>query len=309
MKVLITGAGGFVGRRLAEKLVQEDSYEVYGIGRTPQAIEGVNFKCIDIRDRDEVFKFMAKNKFISVIHTAAKAGVWGSKKEYWDINYKGTLNLLDSAKKNGVRNFIYTSTPSVVFGDKSISGADEQSLKYPKHFLTHYAHSKANAEKEVLKRNSLNFFTTALRPHLIYGPGDPHILPRLLESNKLNRLRIVGNGDNKVNVTHIDLVVKAHELALKNIAKCAGKAYFLGDKAPVNLWDFINQMLVANGQSPVSKKVDIKSAYRIGFLMEVLYKILAIKKDPPMTRFVALQLGTDHFFNMNAIEKDLVELF
>ncbi len=310
MKILVTGAGGFLGKEICKQLIESKMGEIHGVGRNhyPELEEFnlAQYK-LDIRNALDVNSFFETHQFDAIIHTAAKAGIWGDLEEYFSINTLGTRNLLNAALNNKVRYFVYTSTPSVVFGRKSISNGDE-SLQYPKKFLTHYAYTKSLAESEVLSIPGEKMQTVALRPHLIYGPGDPHILPRLIEKNKKGKLLIIGEGKNKVDVTHVATAAKAHLDALKSMIKKSdlfGEAYFIGDKEPVVLWDFINQMLLNAGQKPIKKKINQRICYFLGFLCEFVYKFLPSSKEPPMTRFVCLQLSTDHYFSHEKAEKNL----
>ncbi len=310
MKVLVTGAGGFLGKEICKQLIESSKGEVHGIGRNHYAsleeLDMDQFK-LDIRDPLAVNHFFEEQKYDAVIHVAAKAGVWGKFSDYYEINYRGTCNLINAALNTKVKYFVYTSTPSVVFGSKSLSGADE-TLPYPSKFLTDYAHTKTLAEKTVLAVDKEKMQTCALRPHLIYGPGDPHIEPRLLEMNRKGRLRIIGDGKNKVDVTHVSRAAEAHVKALKAMEKnpsLSNQAYFIGDEEPVVLWDFINSMVKKAGQKPVTKRIGQKLCYLLGGIFEFIYSFLPRSLEPPMTRFVCLQLSEDHYFSHEKAKRDL----
>lgn len=306
MKILITGAGGFLGFEIATMLVAKN-YEVINFSRSHHtALDSLNIKTRvgDLRNYSDVER--ALKGIEAVFHVAALAGVWGKESEYFSINYDGTKNIVNAARKAGIKKFIYTSTPSVVFGDKALCGQDE-SAPYPKSFLTFYAHSKRLAEEYVLKSNSPQFLTCAIRPHLIWGKGDPHILPRLSDRAKKGQLKIIGDGQNLVDVTHVKNAAHAHILAFDkiNIDTISGQAYFIGQERPVNCWEFINQMLAAAGVSPVTKKISYKLAFNLGFIFEKIYSTFKIYKDPPMTRFVALQLSHSHYYSHDKAKKEL----
>lgn len=296
-KVLITGGGGFLGRNITKLLIKKN-YEVHTFQRNfyPELETlGVKQHLGDLLNIDQI-----KNALIgidSVIHTASKVGMNGTFQEFYLANFIGTQNLVLAMKEMKIKNLIYTSTPSVVFGKDDIIFADE-SIPYPKKFLSHYAHSKMLAEEYVLKSVDESFFAVALRPHLIFGPGDTNLIPRVVEARKKNKLKIVGDGRNLVDVIYIDNAAYAHYLALEKInSHISGHVYFIG-QGPVNLWNFTNEILQHFNLPSVKKRISLNTAYLIGYIIEFILKILKLDHiHPPMSRFIALQLGKSHFFN------------
>ena len=261
----------------------------------------------DLKKKEDV-EHALNQGFDAVFHVAALAGVWGKFEDYYDINFLGTKNLLESAITHGVQKLVYTSTPSVVFNKDDILGAGEEQ-PYATKFLNPYAETKTMAEKLVLEsNNSETFMTCAIRPHLIWGPGDPHIFPRLIEKGKQGKLRIVGDGENLVDIIYVENAAIAHVLAFENLSRSSrvcGQAYFVGQERPVKLWDFINQVLGFVKVDPITRSIDVSSAYRLGWIMEKAYKALGINKpEPPMTRFVALNLGKSHYFSHEKARRD-----
>lgn len=311
MRILVTGGGGFLGTYVVKELLKRPQYQVINFSRhnyAHLAELGVPTVKGDIRKREDVEKVLADGQFEAIIHVAALAGVWGRHQDYLDINYFGTKNLLEVAREKGVKRFVYTSTPSVVFGKDDLLGVNEEQ-PYPTEFLTSYAESKTMAEKLVLQFNdSSTFLTCALRPHLIWGPGDPHLFPRVIQKGREGKLKIVGDGENLVDIIYVENAALAHVQALEALAphtRVCGQAYFIGQERPVKLWDFINQILGFVKVDPVSAHVDIKTAYRIGWLMEKTFKLAGIQKpEPPMTRFVALNLGKSHYFSHEKAKRD-----
>lgn len=306
-KILVTGGGGFVGKALA-KMATDQGIEtiVAGRHRYPE-VEKYGIQCIQGDIRDEQFADYVCKDVDTIFHVAAIAGIWGPWKEYYSINVKGTENILKSCRKNGIPNLVYTSTPSVVFNKTSIENGDE-SLPYPERFLCNYAKSKVIAEKMVLAANSDNLATCALRPHLIWGPGDPHLVPRLLEKGRTGQLKIVGGGNNLVDISFIDNVAHAHILAGKNLSgtrSCAGKPYFISQGEPVNLWNWINTLFERVGIPAIKQTVPFSLAYFMGAIMEMTYTVLMKKEEPRMTRFLAEQLAKSHYFSISNIKKDL----
>lgn len=306
-KVLVTGGGGFVGKALVARLL-EKNVEVIALGRNdyPEVRRmGAEMAIGDIRDKDFVLR--VSRGCDTLFHTAAKAGIWGDRRQYLSINVGGTGNVLTACHQNNIPRLIYTGTPSVVFEGDDIKGGDE-SLPYARKFLCYYAESKSRAEELILKANSANLKTTSLRPHLIWGPGDTNLIPRILERGRNQDLRIVGDGDNLVDISYIDNVVQAHLLAakdLENEGRSQGRAYFISQGEPVNLWDWINSLFSRLDIPPVNRRISFRKAWFAGLTMECYYKALRYKEEPPMTRFLAEQLARSHWFSIRAAARDL----
>jgi nucleoside-diphosphate-sugar epimerase len=238
---------------------------------------------------------------------AAKAGVWGKRSEYERVNVQGTLNCVQACRENSVPALVYTSTPSVVFDGRDINGGDE-TLAYARRPLCQYAVTKILAEQHVLTANSPALKTVAIRPHLVWGPGDPHLLPRLIARARAGRLKIIGNGLNRVDITYIDNVVEAHILAAQNLlesATAAGQAFFIGQEEPVYLWHWINTLLATAGLNRIEKRIPYQAAYLLGLALEGAYRFIRVSREPPMTRFVAQQLARSHWFNHEKAKKVL----
>jgi nucleoside-diphosphate-sugar epimerase len=243
----------------------------------------------------------------AVIHTAAKPGVWGPFAEYFAANVLGTQNILDACRAEGVRKLVYTSSPSVVHAGGDLENADE-SLPYPAHYETHYPKTKAEAERRVLAANGPELAAVALRPHLIWGPGDNHLTPRILARGKAGRLRRIGSAEKLVDATYIDNAAAAHLNALDRLdvgAACAGKPYFIANDEPQPIWTLINGILDAGGLPPVTRAFPLWAGLAVGGVLETVYSLLRLSGEPPMTRFVARQLATAHWFNLSAAKRDL----
>lgn len=308
MKVLVTGGGGFLGSAIC-RLLQARGDAVLSVGRHRHAaLEalGVPQAQVDIRELEPLRQ--ASRGFDAVIHCAAKAGAWGSWDDYHAANVVGTGQVLEACRLNGIARLVYTSTPSVVHGGGDLEGVDE-SVPHATHFRAHYPHTKSIAERRVLAANGPGLSTVALRPHLIWGPGDPHLVPRLLARARAGRLRIVGDGTNRVDLVHVENAVDAHlaaERALLGPASpAAGRAYFITNGEPVVLWDWINALLSALGEAPVRRRISHPLARRAGALAELVWRGFGLAGEPPMTRFVADELAKDHWFSIAAARRDL----
>lgn len=306
--VLVTGGGGFLGKAIVKMLLARGD-RVYSFSRQwyseldnwdVEQIQG------DISDAAAV-EAACKGKN-TVYHTAAKAGVWGPYADYYRINTEGTLNIIVGCKTAGVARLVYTSSPSVVFDGRDMESADE-SVPYPLHYDAPYSETKSLAEQAVRQAGrckETELKTIVLRPHLIWGPGDNHLIPRILQRAK--RLRRIGDGNNRVDVIYIDNAAKAHlqaETALAKNPVLSGNVYFISQGTPVLLWEMVDNILKAGGLPPVRRTISPAAALKIGRLLEWVYAILSIKSEPPMTRFVARELSTSHWFDIQAAVRDL----
>jgi nucleoside-diphosphate-sugar epimerase len=307
MKVLVTGGGGFLGGAIV-RLLRARGDEVRSMTRSsyPWLDEvGVEQSLGDLADLPAVER--AAEGCHAVIHTAAKAGMWGRYNDFFATNVTGTKNVIAACEKHGIRKLVHTSTPSVVHAGGDIENGNE-SLPYPKHFDAYYPETKALAEKDILAANGPDLATVALRPHLIFGPGDPHLIPRVVAKAREGKLRRIGSRPVKVDVTVIDNAARAHLNALDRLevsAACAGKPYFISNGEPVELWGFIDRVLAEAGLPPVSRRVSAWKARLAGRVFEWAYWLLRLPGEPPMTRFVAVQMSTAHWYDISAARRDL----
>ena len=305
--ILVTGGAGFVGGAIL-RMAKERGLDCVSLSRrlSPElAALGMRQIQADIRDGQALINAFAGVD--TVFHAAAIAGVWGPWRDYQATNIDGTANVLAACRACGVKNLVYTSTPSVVFDRDDIRG-DDESLPYARRFLCHYAKSKAVAEKMLLAANSDELKICAIRPHLVWGPGDPHLLPRLVARGRAGKLRIVGDGQNLVDISYIDNVAYAHLLAADTLdagGPAAGKAYFISQGEPVALWLWINGLFSRLGIAPVVRKIPFAAAYGLGAALEVGYNLFKEKNEPPMTRFLAEQLAKSHYFSTRRAHRDL----
>jgi nucleoside-diphosphate-sugar epimerase len=305
--ILVTGGSGFLGGAVVRRLVARgDTVRSLQRQDSPALRElGVDIVRADLADRAAVAQ--AAKGCDAVIHIAAKTGVWGSQVDYYRANVLGTSNILDACLSNNIRRFVFTSTPSVIHAGGDIEGIDE-SAPLATHFEIAYPATKAEAERLVIAANSSALATVSLRPHLIWGPNDPQLTARVLARGKAGRLRLVGKGLKLIDSVYIDNAVDAHILALDRIfpgAPCAGKAYFITQGEPMPQRDLINGILKAGGLPPCQKSISPKTAYAVGAIMEIIWKVLRRQDEPMMTRFVAKQLSTAHWYNISAAKRDL----
>ena len=306
MRALVTGGGGFLGGVIV-RMLREQGAQVVSLsrGRYPVLDNlGVEQKQADLTDKAAVIK--AAEGCDCVFHVAAKAGIWGSYNDFYQANVTGTGNVLEACRVHGITQLVYTSSPSVVFDGNDVEGGNE-SLPYPDHYEAYYPQTKAQAEQLVLQANSPQLATVSLRPHLIWGPGDNHLVPRIIAKGKSGRLRRIGNRPCLVDTVYVDNAARAHMQAAERLAPgsgVAGKAYFISNGEPVQLWDMVNRILAAGGVAPVSKCISPQAAYTLGSICEKLWGWFRLSGEPPMTRFVARELATAHWFDISAARRD-----
>lgn len=307
MKTLVTGAGGFLGLYIVEQLLARGD-EVRAIARGRYAeLERLGVEAIQGDLRDAEVAAAACRGVEVVFHTAGIAGIWGPWELFHGINTRATENVIAGCRRQGVPRLVYTSSPSVTFDGSPQRGIDE-SAPYPRRWLCHYPQTKALAEQAVLKANGHDgLLTCSLRPHLIWGPRDRHLIPRLLDRARSGKLRRVGDGTNRIDMVYVENAATAHLQAadaLRPGAAVCGRAYFLTQGEPVNCWQWINEVLALAGLPPVTKSISFGAAWRIGAAMECAYRLLGRTAEPRMTRFLAAQLATDHYFDISRARAD-----
>ncbi|MBI3557855.1 MAG: NAD-dependent epimerase/dehydratase family protein [Deltaproteobacteria bacterium] len=307
MKALVTGGGGFLGRAIVERLLARgDQVRSFARGDYPALRElGVQVIQGDLTDVASVAD--ACDGVDAVFHVAAKPGIWGSRDSFYGPNVVGTENVIKSCRAHGVRRLVYTSSPSVVFGGTDLEGVNED-VAYPTRYHAHYPETKAIAERLVVAANGPELATVSLRPHLIWGPGDNHLVPRILARGRAGKLRRVGAGTNKVDSIYIDNAADAHLLAADRLAPgsaVAGKIYFLSNGEPLELSTLINGILAAGNLPPMQRSVSVGVARLAGSCLETAYRIFNIAGEPVMTRFLAEELGTAHWFDISQARRDL----
>jgi 2-alkyl-3-oxoalkanoate reductase len=306
MKICVTGGGGFLGRYIVEQLIEQGhNVRVFSRGTYPELeAMGVELSRGDISDELSVMNALAGVD--AVFHVAAIPGIWGKWETYHSINTLGTENVLAACSKHEIGKLIYTSSPSVVYDGEEHFNADE-SLPYPHSYLCHYPHSKALAEKAVLAANGDKLATVALRPHLIWGPRDNHLIPRLIDRAMSGKLMRVGDGNNVVSMAYVENAAKAHVQAFEALevgSRCAGEAYFINEPEPVSLWNWVDEILALADLPPVKKSVSSGFAKFAGRGLESIYSLCGWQSEPRMTRFLASQLSQSHSYSIEKAKRD-----
>ncbi|HEX3896207.1 MAG TPA: NAD-dependent epimerase/dehydratase family protein [Rudaea sp.] len=307
MKVLVTGGGGFLGQAICKQLVAA-GYTVCAFNRNRHpALDDLNVeqRIGDIGNLDSVVE--AAKGVDAIVHSAGKVGAWGRLEDYYETNVRGTDNVLAACELHEIRKLVFTSSGTVVHSGGDLEGLNE-SAPYASHFSSPYAQTKALAEQRVLAANGKDLATVALRPHVIWGAGDPHFLPRILKQARSGRLRLIGKIAKKTDTTYIDNAALAHVLALQKLdigAPIAGRKYFISQGEPITHEALINGWLRADGFPPETRRMPLGMAEFLGSAFETIYQTLRIQREPPLTRFVVEQLSTSHWFNIDAARNDL----
>lgn len=307
MKVLVTGGGGFLGSAICRQLLTRGDQVIAYQRSAADELGKLGAKIIRANITDAGSLNAATKGVDAVIHTAAKAGLSVHYDDYFAPNVTGTQNVLDACRRNGISKLVFTSSPSVTHSDTDIEGGDE-SLPYPDTYNSPYPQTKALAEQLVMAANGPELHTVSLRPHLIWGPGDNHLLPKLLERARHGKLKLPGP-DKLIDNTYIDNAARAHLLALDKLETHAGtvggKTYFISNDEPLAQGRIIGSLLEAAGVTVDIQPISPRLAIAAGTLFETGWRLFGLRSDPPLTRWSAEHLATAHWYDISAAKRDL----
>ena len=307
MRALVTGGGGFLGGVVVRQLLDR-GWAVRSFSRADYpSLRAIGAETCRGDLADPAAVSASCRECDIVFHVAAKAGIGGRRRDYYRANVVGTRHVIAACRERGIPRLVYTSSPSVVFDGHDMEGVDE-SVPYAPRFISAYPATKAQAEQMVLAASSEQMATIALRPHLVWGPGDNHLVPGILARGRAGRLRRVGGVPKLADFTYVDDAAAAHLLAadrLKPGSAVAGRAFFISQGTPVPLWEFVDRILKAASLPVVKNTISPRTAYWAGWVCETVYAALRLGGDPPITRFLAEELATAHWFDISAARREL----
>jgi nucleoside-diphosphate-sugar epimerase len=298
MLVLVTGATGFLGRRVVANLTAR-GHRVRALGRNRNRLSemppGVQAIAADLADGAALHR--ACEGCDAVVHSAALSAPWGKRADFYAVNVQGTQNLLHACQAQGVRRLVHISSPSVVFAGRDLHQATE-SLPYPRRHLCDYSWSKRLAE-QCVHASDRDWIT--LRPKALFGPGDPSLLPRIVQAARAGRLPIIGSGTNRVDLTYVDNAADAVALAVES-NRCQ-RVYTITNNEHINLWSLISDVLTHLGVDPPRRRLPLGLALLVGRLSELRARLLG--GEPTLTRYTAALLGTEQTYDISAARHEL----
>ena len=310
--VLVTGASGMLGESVARRLLSQGwTVRVLQRGQAPIALEdGVEQVLGSITDMETVKR--ALDGVDDVIHLAAKVSFAGDWEDFVFTNITGTRILLESARKAGAKNFVFVSSPSVAHTGVSIAG-DGAGPANPYKARGNYARSKAAAELLALEADSDALRVTAVRPHIVWGPGDTQLVGRVVERARVGRMVVIGDGTALIDTTYMDDAADALVAALDHAADddAHGRAFVISSAQPRTVGELLAKMAVAGGAPAPTRRIPTRAASAAGHAVEAVWKGLRLAghplgaEEPPLTSFLAEQLGTAHWFDQRRTRQAL----
>jgi nucleoside-diphosphate-sugar epimerase len=300
MNVLVTGATSLLGRGTVARL-RERGDEVSVFQRQPSGL-GVAEHLGDVADRGAVAAGMVGAE--AVVHVAGRAAVTGAWALFDATNVRGTQNVVDAARHAGVGRVVHISSPSVAHSGQSLVGAPAGPAD-PNRARGFYARSKAQAELIALAANSSAMSVVAIRPHQIWGPGDTQLVGRIVDRARAGRLAIVGSGASLIDTTYIDNAADALVAALDSAPAVGGKALVVTNGQPRPFREILNRIVLAAGLEPPRIKVPYRVARAGGLVVERIWDRRVTEDDPPLTSFLAEQVGTAHWFDQRETRRAL----
>ncbi|MBS3178149.1 MULTISPECIES: NAD-dependent epimerase/dehydratase family protein [unclassified Pseudoclavibacter] len=301
MRVLVTGASGMLGRAVATEL-RDGGHEVTTMQRGPSGIAGVTDALGSITDEAAVERAVAGAE--GIVHLAAKVSLSGAEHEFEAVNVTGTKHLLAHSKAAGATRFVMVSSPSVAHFGAAIHGASADEARPD---LAHgsYARTKATAELLALAADAPEFAVVAVRPHLVWGPGDTQLIGRILERATRGTLPLLGRGAALIDSCYVDNAATGIAAALRRAPAAHGNSYVITNGEPRTVAELMEGICLAGGAPPPRLRVPAGVARAAGSIIEGVWRIRPGQDEPPMTRFLAEQLSTAHWFDQRRTRADL----
>ncbi|BDZ49299.1 nucleoside-diphosphate sugar epimerase [Frondihabitans sucicola] len=299
--VLVTGASGLLGGSVAAELLRR-GHEVRTFQRRPSGIEGAQDATGSVTDPAAVVQ--ALDGVEAVVHLAARVSLAGDPAEFAAVNVGGTAVLLDAARAGGVSRFVYVSSPSVAHSGTSIVGDDARPAD-PRRARGEYARTKAEAERVALAADDPAFRVVAVRPHLVWGPGDTQLVGRIVDRARAGRLPLLDHGTALIDTLYLDNAATGIAQTLERADVVHGNAYVLTNGEPRPVAELLSGICLAAGVRPPTRSVPAGLARTAGSLIELGWRFRPGADEPPMTRFLAEQLSTSHWFDQRRTRRDL----
>jgi nucleoside-diphosphate-sugar epimerase len=301
VRVLVTGASGLLGRAVAAELLAA-GHEVRCFQRRPSGVAGASDSLGSVTAPDAVARAVSGQD--AIVHLAAKVSLAGDPADFDRVNVGGTRNLLEAARSAGVQRFVYVSSPSVAHSGTSIVGDDALPAD-PASARGDYARTKAEAELLALAADSSEFRVVAVRPHLVWGPGDTQLVERVVERARRGRLPFLDSGAALIDTIYIDNAATGIAAALARVDSVHGRSYVLTNGEPRPVAEMLAGICGAAGVESPRWRVPASVARTAGSLIEAVWRVKPGVDEPPMTRFLAEQLSTAHWFDQRRTRADL----
>jgi nucleoside-diphosphate-sugar epimerase len=291
--VLVTGASGYLGNAVAALLIDR-GHEVRTLQRRPSGVRGADDVRGSVTDAARVAE--AVTSMDAVVHLAAKVSLAGDPAEFVRVNVGGTRTVLDAAERAGVSRVVHISSPSVGHAGRSLAGVGAERAD-PAGSRGEYARTKAIAENLALARSSTRMPVVAIRPHIVWGPGDTQLIERLVERARRGVLPLIGDGTALIDTTYIDNAAGGIAAALGRAPEAAGQALVLTNGEPRTVAELFERICGAAGVPAPRRRVPAWAAGAAGAAVERVWARRPGGDEPPMTRFLAEQLSTAHWFD------------
>ncbi len=300
VKVLVTGATGMMGRATAQRLLDRGD-EVTVLQRRPAGL-ACREALADITDRDAVQRAVTGQDV--VVHLAAKVDVFGSWPDYQRVNIDGTRNVLDACRTGSVPKLVHVSSPSVAHAGHALVGVGAEPAD-PGSAGSGYARSKAFAEQLVLDADDADLAVLCIRPHLVWGPGDTQLVEPIAQRASAGRLPLIGTGAALIDTTYVDNAADALVAAVDACGRVHGEALVVSNGEPRPVGEILRRICEAAGVPAPHRRIPLPLAAAAGSLIETLWRTAKLNSDPPLTRFLAEQLGTAHWFDQRRTRQAL----
>ncbi|WP_369130867.1 NAD-dependent epimerase/dehydratase family protein [Modestobacter roseus] len=300
MKVLVTGASGMLGRATATALVERGG-EVTVLQRRPAGLPCAEVLA-DVADADAVARAVSGHD--AVVHLAAKVDVVGPWAEYQRANVEGTRSVVDACQAAGVGRLVHVSSPSVAHAGAALAGEGAGPAD-PVRARGSYARSKALAEQAALAADSASLAVLAVRPHLVWGPGDPQLVERIVARARAGRLPVIGTGAALIDTTYVDNAAAALVAAVDACGPVHGEALVVSNGEPRPVAEVLHRLCRAAGVPGPSRHVPFPLAWAAGVAVEGVWRVTGRRDTPPLTRFLAEQLATAHWFDQRRTREAL----